>query len=119
MEETEFDDEEVTDSMEESLDELRELESEEITANDDYNLDDQENLSSEVILTPKKTRRKKLVIPLSATPLEVFMLTYDFTIAEVASVTKLSQDTLLDIIRGDMPTEYQKQRVRLTTGVKL
>ncbi|SFM24532.1 hypothetical protein [Pelosinus propionicus] len=119
MGEAEYD-EEVIDSMEESLDELRELESEEITANDDYNFDDQEELSAEVAVTPpKKTRRNKPIIPLSATPLEVFMLTYDFTIAEVASVTKLSQDTLLDIIRGDMPTEYQKQRVRLTTGVKL
>ncbi len=113
----------------ESLEELSEieLESEEITENDDYTLDDQEEVysledepSSEVKLTsPKKTRRKKIVIPPEAHPLEAFMIAKEFEWGHLTGITKLSKEELLGIIRGDVPTEYQKKRIRLTTGVKL
>ena len=68
---------------------------------------------------PRKPRRKKAVIPPEATPLEVFMLEKEFDWGHLTGITKLSKEELLGIIRGDMPTEYQRNRIRLTTGVRL
>ena len=109
-----------------SLEELNDLtlESEEIGVNDDYEVDDQEDLRTseepraEVIQTsPKKIRRKKIVIPPNAHPLEAFMISKEFEWGDLTGITKLSKETLLGIIRGDEPTEYERSRVRLTTGV--
>jgi len=65
----------------------------------------------------RKSRKKAIVIPEDATPLEVFMLTKDFTIAQVSSITLIPKDILLGIIKGNEPTEEQRRRIRLTTGV--
>jgi hypothetical protein len=71
------------------------------------------------VKVPRKPRRKKVVIPPEATPLEVFMLEKEFHMGELTAITKLTKEELLDIIRGDMPTEHQRNRIRLTTGVRL
>lgn len=101
-------DEDQTEELDEPL-ELEEIEEAEVS------------LISEK--SPRRPRKRKLVIPPNAHPLEVFMLTcefkYEWGWGDLTGITKLSKETLLDIIRGDEPTEYERSRIRLTTGVKL
>lgn len=104
MEETELD-------FEESLEGIGEQE-------EAYESWDQE-LSPVEIPVKRRTRKKKLVIPEGAHPIEVFCLTKDFTIAEVAGISKLHLSEILEIIKGDIPTDNQRKRLRLTTGITL
>ena len=95
------------------------MEDKEIEANED---EDQGEQEEEPKIKPKKTirkPRKKLIIPLNAHPLTVFMLTYDFGLGELIGITLLSKELLQGIIQGDAVTNDVRQRIRLTTGVKL
>lgn len=131
MDELEFD--EFLDDFEdlESLDEINEKTLQQEGDNegidspleDQYEPEEQEDLETvedeiEEPLPPKKPRKlRKPVISPDTHPLEAFMITKEFEWGEVTTITKLSKEELLGIIRGDMPTEYQRNRIRLTTGV--
>ena len=112
MDETELDLDEPTEELNEYHLEHEETEDE---------LWEEQEMTPKVAISKKTIRkpRKKVIIPPNAHPLEVFMLTYDFQWGEVVSVTGISKEVLLGIIRGDAVTEQQRQRIRLTTGVKV
>lgn len=70
-------------------------------------------------LNSKRGQRKKLEIPANAHPLEVFMITKEFAMGELESITGISKKVLVSFINGGTPTEEQQKRIRLTTGVIL
>lgn len=109
MDETELDFEDTMNEVEESFEEP-----EYIIETPDESEDD---LWEPPPKKQRRTPRKKVVIPPEAHPIERFMLMYDFQWGEVISMTMLSKETLIGIIRGDAVTDEQRSRLRLTTGV--
>ena len=47
------------------------------------------------------------------------MITKNFTIAELEAITGIAKDVLLGFIKGNEPTEEQRRKIQLTTGVIL
>lgn len=70
-------------------------------------------------LNTKSKRRKIPDIPANAHPLEVFMITKEFAMGELESITGISKELLISFIKGSTPSEEQQKRIRLTTGVIL
>lgn len=78
---------------------------------------------AEVILTSPKTKKgtkkAKVIIPEGSHPLIAFMISREFTIAEIESLTKIPKDVLLGIIKGDEVKPQERSRIRLVTGVRV
>lgn len=64
-------------------------------------------------------RRKTPVIPEGLHPVAAFRFKHEFTQAELSSLLKFDRSILAAIEEGSEPTEEQRKRIRIITGIVL